>query len=136
EPLALLDGAEKVTVTPLTRLPPLSFTVATRGAAKAVLMEALCGVPLVAVMLAGGLAVFDKEKLAGVTTPVIVAVTVYAPTVPFAVNTAAVATPFEFVVAVFIPPENVLLALLDGEVKVTTAPLIALPSESFTVACS
>src|ERR1019366_5270915 len=52
-PLAPVAGAVKVTVTPATGLPPLSFTVATSGAANAVLMAALCGVPLLAVIEAG-----------------------------------------------------------------------------------
>jgi len=53
-PLAPLPGAAKVTSTPLRRLPPASFTVATNGAAKAVLIVVFCGVPLVAVTDAGG----------------------------------------------------------------------------------
>lgn len=75
-PLAPLDGAVKVTVTPLTGFPPLSFTVATSGDANAALIVALCGVPLVAVMEAAGPAVFVREKLAGAATPEAVAVTV------------------------------------------------------------
>jgi len=75
-PLAPLAGAVNVTVTPLTPLPPLSFTVATKGAAKAALMGVLCGVPLVAEMLAAGPALFINEKLAGLATPATVAVTV------------------------------------------------------------
>jgi hypothetical protein len=75
-PLAPLAGALKVTVTPLTGLPPLSFTVATRGAAKAALMVALCGVPLVAVIEAAGPGLFVSEKFAGAATPATVAVTV------------------------------------------------------------
>jgi len=87
-------------------------------------------------MLAGGPAVFDREKLAGMATPATVAVTVYAPTVPLAVKTAAVATPLAFVVPVFVPPAKVPLAPLAGAAKVTTAPLTGLPPESFTVACN
>ena len=75
-PLAPLAGALKVTVTPLTGLLPASFTVATRGAANAVLMGALCGVPLVAVMLAAAPTLFVSEKFAGAATPATVAVTV------------------------------------------------------------
>ena len=52
-PLAPLTGAVNVTSTPLTGLLPASFTVATKGAANAVLIAALCGVPLVVVMEAG-----------------------------------------------------------------------------------
>jgi hypothetical protein len=39
-------------------------------------MTALCGVPLVAVMVAGILAEFVRVKLAGVNTPATVAATV------------------------------------------------------------
>jgi hypothetical protein len=50
-----------VTFTPLNGLPPASFTVATNGAAKAVLIVALCGVPLVAAMDAAAAAVLVTE---------------------------------------------------------------------------
>lgn len=75
-PLAPLDGAVKVTVTPLTALPPLSFTVATKGAAKVELMVVLCGVPLVAAIEAAGPGLLVSEKFAGAATPATVAVTV------------------------------------------------------------
>src|SRR5690242_13184022 len=74
-PLAPLPGAVKVTVTPLTGLFPASFAVACRGAANAVLIAALCGVPAVAIMLAGGTARFVSAKLAGVATDATDAVT-------------------------------------------------------------
>ena len=51
-----------------------------------------------------------------------------------AVKTAAVATPWAFVVAVFKPPANVPLAPLTGGAKVTVKPLTGLLNESFTVA--
>jgi hypothetical protein len=75
-PEALLAGALNVTVTPLTGLPPESFTVATRALAKAVLTVALCGVPPVAEMEAALAPVFVSAKLAGVETPATLAVTV------------------------------------------------------------
>jgi len=75
-PAAPVVGAVKVTVTPLTGLPPLSFTVATRAVGKSKLMVTLCGVPAVAVMLAGGPAVLFSENAAGVATPLTVALTV------------------------------------------------------------
>ncbi|MGA8984481.1 MAG: hypothetical protein WB470_17520, partial [Candidatus Acidiferrales bacterium] len=57
-----------------------------------------------------------------------VAVTVYGPpAVAFAVNTADVATPLAFVVAVFAPPANVPLAPVAGGVNVTTTPLTQAP---------
>jgi len=62
-PLAPLAGGVKVTTTPLTGLFPASVTVATRGAPNAVLIGALCGVPLVAVTFAGAPAVLVKAKL-------------------------------------------------------------------------
>ena len=53
-----------------------------------------------------------------------------------AVNTADVATPKEFVVAVLTPLANVPLAPPVGAVKVTTTPLTGLSLASFTVAIS
>jgi hypothetical protein len=73
--LAPLAGPVKVTVTPLTGLPPESFTVAANGFAKAVLTCALWLLPLVAVIEAAGPAVFVAEKVAGVATPVTLALT-------------------------------------------------------------
>jgi hypothetical protein len=75
-PLAPLAGALNVTTTPLTGLLPASFTVATSGAANAVLIVALCGVPAVATRLAAAPAVLVSEKFAGVATLATVAVTV------------------------------------------------------------
>lgn len=74
-PLAPLEGAVKVTTTPLTGLPPPSVTV-TCNAANGLLMATPCGVPAVAVMLAAAPAVFVSEKFAGLVTPATVAVTV------------------------------------------------------------
>ena len=53
-PLAPLEGAVNVTVTPLTRFPPLSFTVACRLLVKDLVIAALCGVPAVAAIDAAG----------------------------------------------------------------------------------
>jgi len=75
-PLAPLPGAANVTVTPLTGLPPASFTVAWNCVVYAVPTVALCGVPAVAVMLAAGPVKLVSEKFAGVETPETVAVTV------------------------------------------------------------
>src|SRR5215467_16383202 len=61
-PLAPLEGAVNVTVTPETALPPASFTVATRGAGNAVAIVVLWGVPLVAAMLAADPALLLNEK--------------------------------------------------------------------------
>ena len=133
-PLAPVPGAVNVTVTPDTGFPLPSFTVAVSGAANAVFTAVLCGVPLVAVRLAGTLAVFVSEKLAVPLTPETDAVTVYAPAVPLAVNTADVATPLAFVSAVFTPPANVPLAPVPGAVNVTVTPDIGFPLPSFTVA--
>ncbi len=75
-PLAPDAGAVNVTIAPFTGFWPLSSTVATSGAANAVLVAALCGVPLVAVIEAAAPAVLVRLKLAGVDTPVTAAVTV------------------------------------------------------------
>ncbi len=75
-PLAPLPGAAKVTVTPLTPLPNESFTVACSCVANAVLIEALCGVPAVAVMLVAAPARLVSEKFAEEATPETDAVTV------------------------------------------------------------
>jgi hypothetical protein len=55
-------GAVNVTDAPLTGFPSTSVTLATRGSANAVLTTALCGVPLVAAITAGGPDVFDRLK--------------------------------------------------------------------------
>src|SRR5690349_24167204 len=99
-------------------------------------MDALCGVPAVALMSDAAPARFVSEKLAGEATPLADPVTLYAPATLLAVKTAAVATPCAFVVAVFTPPANVPLAPLPGAAKVTVTPLTGLVNESLTVACS
>src|SRR5947209_1071069 len=73
---APLPGAAKVTLTPDTGLPNWSLTVATSGAAKAVLTVALCGVPEATTMLAAAPAVLVRLNDAGLGAPVKLAVTV------------------------------------------------------------
>ena len=75
-PLVPVAGAVNVTVTPLSRLLPASFTVAEKAVPKVVFTVALCEAPPVAVMLAAGPAVLVRLNLAGVATPDTVAVTV------------------------------------------------------------
>ena len=75
-PLAPLLGGVNVTVTPLTGVPLALVTVTTKGAGKGVLIAALCGVPLVAVILADDPGVFVNEKLAAPVIPTALAVTV------------------------------------------------------------
>src|SRR5713226_7316372 len=72
---APLAGGVKVTVAPLTGLPNVSLTVACRAIANAEPLDALCGVPAVAVMEAAAPVVLVSEKLAGVAAPDAVAVT-------------------------------------------------------------
>jgi hypothetical protein len=84
-------------------------------------------------MFAAPPAVFVRLYVA-VPVPGVVAVTLYDPATVFAVNTAAVATPLVFVVAVFTPPANVPLAPDPGAVNVTTTPFTGLPKASVTVA--
>jgi hypothetical protein len=74
-PLAPLDGALNVTVAPFTRFPLASLTVTPNALAKAVLIVVFCGVPDVAVMLAGAPALFVSEKEAFAATPATEAVT-------------------------------------------------------------
>ena len=63
-------------MTPLTGLPPLSFTVACSAVANAVLMSALCGVPAVVTMLAAASCVIGQTEAGRVATPVQLAITV------------------------------------------------------------
>ena len=73
-PLAPEAGAVNVTTTPLTPV-PFAETIATSGWAKAVLMFALCGVPLLALITSWELEVFVRLKFAGAVAPVALAVT-------------------------------------------------------------
>jgi hypothetical protein len=68
-------GTANVTVTPFTGLCPESVTRAISGDAKAVLTPADCPDPLDTVMNAGDPGWLVKEKLAGVATPAVDAVT-------------------------------------------------------------
>jgi hypothetical protein len=131
-PLAPLAGARNVTVTPLTGLPTESCTSAAKGNGNVVPTPVLCPDPLDTVIDAAPLLV--RVKLAGVEAPGTLAVTLYVPAVPLAVNTGDVACPEAFVVAVFMPPANVPPAPLAGVLKVTVAPLTGLLDESVTVA--
>src|SRR6266849_1729239 len=133
-PLTPLVGAVNVTNTPFTGLFPASFTVACSCVANAVLIAALCGVPAVAVMLAGAPARLVNEKFADVA-PVALATTLYGPpTVAFAVNVAEVATPLALLVAVFTPPGRVRVDAPPVAVNVTNTPLTGLFPASVTVA--
>ena len=70
-----VPGAVKLTVTPLTGLPPASLTVACSGVLNAVLVVVFWGVPPVATILAGLPALLVRLKLAEVPTPETLAVT-------------------------------------------------------------
>lgn len=136
-PVAPVPGAVNVTVTPLTAMPLASSTVAMSGAPKTALICALCGVPPVAEMEAGGPTgrlTLVSEKLAGAETPVAEAVTVKPPNTPFAVKTGDTATPEAFETAVFTPPAKAPLAPLAGSVNVTVTFAAGFPPASFTVA--
>jgi hypothetical protein len=74
-PLAPLLGAVNVTVTPLTGLPPPSFTVACSAVPNVLPTAALWGAPALATMLAGTAAVLVKSKLTEAGTPATLAVT-------------------------------------------------------------
>src|SRR5258708_2796625 len=103
-PLAPLAGAVKVTTAPRTGLFPASVTVATSGAANAVLIATLCPEPLVTVTFAAGPVVFVSAKFAEVA-PVALATTLYGPpAVALAVNVVDVAIPLPFVRAPLLAP--------------------------------
>src|SRR5579864_7971845 len=89
-PLAELVGALNGTVAPVTGFERLSSTVATSGEEKVVPIAAFCGVPVVAVMVAGGPARFVRVNVAGVETPATVAATLSEPAIAFAVNVVEV----------------------------------------------
>jgi hypothetical protein len=89
--VAVEPGALKVTVTPDTGLLCESNTVATSVLVNAVLMAAVCGVPLVAVIDAAAPAVFVSANEAGDVTPETLAVALKTPAVEFAVNAGEVA---------------------------------------------
>ena len=72
---APVDGAVKVTVTPLTGLLPRSVTVAASGVVNGAFTTVLCVAPAVATIATGAPAVLLRLKLAGVA-PGAVAVTV------------------------------------------------------------
>jgi hypothetical protein len=129
-PLAPDIGAENVTDAPLTGFELLSTTVASRGAPNAVLTVASCRLPLVSVIDAGAPEVFVRLKLTLAVAAAKLAITVWAPTVPFAVNTDEVATPLALVVSVSVFVEfeaKVPLAPEAGAVKITNAPLTGAP---------
>lgn len=129
-------GAVNVTAAPATGFEALSTTAATSDAENALLMAALCGVPLIAVMDAGAPAVFVNVKLAGAGTAATVAVMINAPDVPFAVNGVEVATPLELVIAIVVllpVSAKMALAPVVGAVNVTMAPLTGFCPASTTV---
>jgi hypothetical protein len=119
-------GAVKVTLTPLVGDPPV-VTVACSAVANAVLTVASCGDPAVALIVGRTTtAVLVRLKSAVPVAPVDVAVTVYEPGLPLAVNAVEVAMPLETVVSmsVVVPFAKVPLAPDDGAVKVTVTPLV------------
>ena len=79
-------------------------------------------------------ALLVRAKLAGLETPLTLAVTVKLPGVAFAVKAADVATPEPLVMAVVTPPANVPEAPVAGAVNVTVTPAIPLPFDVVTVA--
>lgn len=133
EPPAPLAGAANVTATPETGLPPESFSTAMNGLPNAVLTCALCPLPLTTVMLPGAPVAFVNENVAVDPTPAALAVTLYVPAVPFAVNAGETAWPLALVVTVADAP-NVALAPDPGDVNVTLTPETGLPPASLTTA--
>ena len=120
--LAPEPGAAKLTVTPLSRFPLASFTVACRVVPNGVETTADCGVPPVAVRVAGGPVVLVRENV--VETPCAPAVMEYDPGNALAVA-VTLAMPWELVTAV--PAERVALAPVAGAVNVMLTPLCGVP---------
>src|SRR5205807_2402329 len=94
-----------------------------------------CPLPDATVIVAGAPVVLVRLKLAGVATPLTVAITVYEPSVRLALKVGAVATPLVLVVTVA-EEAKVPLAPLPGAAKVTEAPGTRLLNASLTVACN
>jgi hypothetical protein len=119
-------------------LPEESFTIAASETGKKPLTGVCCGVvPAPGETEAGVPDVFVSAKIAGTGTPVTFAESLYEPATLFAVKSAAVAMPLEFVSAVFTPPANVPEGPVEGAVNVTSTPEpTVLPEESRTVAWS
>lgn len=132
-PLAPDGGAVNVTVTPGTRFPPTSVTVADNGLPNAVLIFAPCPEPPLALMVAGAPTRFVKTNTALAVTPGTEATTLYGPpAMLFAVNVAEVAIPDASVTAVFFPPAKVPLGPDTGGANVTVTPGTGLPLVSVT----
>ena len=127
-PVAPDDGAVNVTCAPLSN-DPFSVTTADNGEPYALPTNALCIEPVCGFMANVGVARFVRPKVADVDEPDAVAVTEYAPAVPFAVKVEVVASPLESEVSVSVvfPFENVPLAPLAGAVKVTDTPFVGDP---------
>jgi hypothetical protein len=122
-------GAEKVTVASLVAV-PLVFTFATSALGNAVLMTVLCGVDVdAAVMVTVEAAVFVRANVAGVVAPETVAVTLYEPAVPFAVQVTEDTLPLASVVAEVAEREQVAPPEDDPAEYVTVTPLSADPLE-------
>jgi len=107
-PLAPLVGAVNVTTTPLTPLFPASVTVATNGAVNPVLIAALCGVPPLAVTLAGGPVTVKAIPLLLTPPTVTTTLPVVAPvgtaiTIAVAFHVLAPPAPFPLNVTVLVP---------------------------------
>ena len=126
--LAPVGGAAKDTVTPDSGFPPESFTVACRAVAKAVPTETDCGVPPVAVILAGCVVLVSGKDAESIP---MLAVTMYLPVTKFGVA-VILATPEPLVNAVW--EDRIALAPLEGAVKLIAAPLKGIPLFS-TVTC-
>ena len=129
---AAVAGAVKVTVTPLTGLPPESRTIACNGTPNALPTEADCGDPAKAATDADAVAVLVREN-AALVAPFAAAATEYGPAMLLAVAVTD-ATPDAFVMAV--GADKMAVAPKAGGVKDTTAPGTGLLPASRTVACS
>jgi hypothetical protein len=129
----------KVTLTPSTGCPPASTSFARSGSWYRVLTVALCSLP-VAVLIAVAAAWLVRLNTAGVETPIVEALALKRPELPFATSGGEVASPSASVGAVACaapptktPPAPVAPAAIA---KVTLTLATGLPSASRTRACS
>jgi hypothetical protein len=133
-PLAPVAGTLKMTLTPAAGAPALfvnTTDIVGNTVPATVAKRVVAVVNGLADMVGTPVGVFVSANEPDAMALGVLAVTVYAPVMPLAVNVGAVATPEVFVTAVAVlvfVVANVPLAPVAGAVNVTVAPLTRLPS--------
>jgi hypothetical protein len=124
------DATANVTLTPLTGLPPASFTITLGGVATAEPAFAVCPSPPFRAIDAGGAAVAVAVNVTGLPDRLpLEAVSEFAPTEGPSVQLPTVAMPLPFVVVV----RPVALPPPDATANVTLTPPTGLPTASVTI---